>query len=156
MFEHLQNVWDTGLLTPYDIHKEQPDFYEKFKKRTGSTRVVALRWTHLGQIHEWPGSSSLLPDRTGLVVPSIHHPEGGYSELALINPDGSLRFTIGIPRIDERSKPEQGRFELPPAHVHLGIDWGTRCDDGYMPYVLDIDWTTGQVLRHVATPLSWM
>jgi hypothetical protein len=147
MLENIENVWDTGAVTPYGASKDQPDFYEKFKKRTGATRAVALRWTYQSQTHEWPGSSTLLPDRTGLVVPKIERPEGGYRELAVIKPDGTQQCIIVVPRIDEHSKPEQGYLTLVTERKPELTEgwWGIGGFDGYRYALFCFDWQTGQL-----------
>ena len=151
----LRDVWDMGVSLPYGVPEgaEMLTYFREFKNRTGSQRVVALRWVHGGVVHEWPSPASPLPDLSELVVPSGLHP---YKKLLVINADGTQRCEITVPCIDERSRPEYGYLELPPSQNHLGVDWGMMCHDGFRRYLLDIDWETGKVIRHVVTPLPWM
>lgn len=155
IMEGLHKVWDSGASMPWG----RPDvddpmaYYDEFMSRTGSHRVVLLRWQCNSKSVEclYPGSTQL-PDRTGVVM-RIENDRVGPARryLKVINADGSDRCRIVVPVVDEHSKPESGFLEMPKENYY-DVAFGVPGNDGYSDYVFDFDWETGKFLRAVDAP----
>jgi hypothetical protein len=65
-------------------------------------------------------------------------------------------YIIGVPRIDENSRPEDGYLSLPPSSARFGgIEWGCEGNDGYTYYLFEFDWQTGALLRYAGPTRPW-
>ncbi len=149
--EQLECVWDNGLSTPEQLSLEE---LQLFIDQTGARRVVARRWLSNNVRYKTHHQVRLLQDQSGLVFYENDDPQS--RRLVVMNGDGSRRFTLGVPRIDNNSHPAKGYLSLPPSSARFGgIDWGCEGNDGYTDYLFDFDWNTGKLLRYARPSRPW-
>jgi hypothetical protein len=149
--ERLEYVWDNGVSTPAELSVEE---IQEFKSRTSARRVIARKWFSDEWAYQTHHQVRLLQDRSGLVYYQNDDPQTG--RLVVMNSDGTQRFTIGAPRIDANSRPEDGYLALPPSSAHFGgIEWGCEGNDGHTDYLFDFDWQTGALLRYARPTRPW-
>jgi hypothetical protein len=154
MFQQLVDIWNTGDTTPFDLIDEvDPARYDEFKKRTGATKVVGVRWVHEGKTLMRSAYVLRLPDRSGLLEPVGS--TAYFQAMLVIAPDGTERCRITVPRLDERSKPEEGYLTLMTEKIPGVIDWGIAGFDGYRYALLEFDWYTGQLKRWEEKSAMW-
>ncbi len=147
----LEYLWDNGLSTSADLSVQE---IQEFKSRTSANRVIARKWVSEGNCYQTHHQARLLQDRSGLVFYQNDDPRTGH--LVVVNSDGTTRFTLGVPRIDSNSCPQEGYLSLPPSSVHFGgIEWGCEGNDGYTDYLFDFDWSTGKLLRFARPSRPW-
>lgn len=153
---NIRYVWNNGAESPY---LEQPtaqdiDAIDSFKRESGATRVVALRWNYGDQLCEAPNTLRVLPDRTGYVYCDGWGASG--RELVVMNGDSTPRLRIGVPRITNRSRPCEGYLALPPSPASLGgIEWGSEGNDGDTDYLFEFDWISGALIKYARPPRPW-
>ena len=152
---NLTRIWDSGEVLPWDLVKidDTVEFLQAFKERTGSSRVMRLRWKYGSHTVECRYPSQPLPDRSGVVLCDDAHCEGcGCKYFTVMNADGTNRCHVNIPVVNEYSRPELGFLELPSESLSDGITFGVRGNDGYLDYIFDFDWQTGKLLQAVDAP----
>ena len=118
----LLKVWDNGALSPFDPKQtDLVEFHNEIRKRTGAKFGVATRWSYQGRTYENEKCPLPIPDFSGLVYAT-----DGWKQWVILNPDGTTKFTIGVPRISMQSKPENGELGEPrhmkggPPHIMYG------------------------------------
>lgn len=150
---NLSNAWDNGAISYATLSVEET---QEFKRTTGAVRVVAMQWEFDERLYRRGGSDCFvqpLPDGSGLVYLIEDS-----SALVILNGDNTERLRIGVPRVDERSRPENGWLSLPKcsdAEGLGGIRHGCEGSDGYTDYLFEFDWTTGALLKAVRPPRHW-
>lgn len=148
----VRKVWDNGAESPYPA-ADLADI-EVLKRQTGAIRVVAIRWNCGGQVFETAYHLSVLQDRTGYVHCEGDGPDG--KALVVVNSDGTQRLRIGVPRVNDQSKPDEGYLVLPPSSASFGgINWGCEGNDGHTDYLFEFDWNTGALLRYARPTRTW-
>ena len=151
IIDNLQNVWDNGLIAPDNLSVEET---QEFKMRTNAVKVVARKWIYEGKVRQTSNQVRLLRDQSGLVCYEDNDPRTG--RLIVLNGDGTQRFVIEVPRIDENSRPDKGYLSLPPSSARFGgIEWGCEGSDGYTDYLFDFDWQTGALLKYARPTRPW-
>lgn len=102
-------VWDNGITTVFDM--ERPDlveFHEEIRRKTGAKFGVATRWTFQGRIYEDTNCPMPIPDMSGLV-----YAVDGWKHWVVLNPDGTKKFTINVPKVNDQSAPDIGELGEP-------------------------------------------
>lgn len=156
---NVRQVWNSGLETPLDIALEEK---LEFKRRTGSDRVVAMRWLHDGEQHELAGFATALPDLSG-VAQIDGPPDRLPNTMTVINADGSKRFTIAPPFLSANLDETRARLESPrPGWPASGVPFGVYAAYLSRPVgglsvqgvgvLLDIDWRDGRLIAWHAVP----
>jgi hypothetical protein len=147
--ETVERIWDTGLTTPYDL---DGDGTVAFKSTSGSVRVKGICWNFRGSSHAVDSYADVLPDMTGVAVPSPRRAKGG-NWMDVINADGSLRFRLHPPPLDARFDHTQSLVESvsqgwPASGIALGVRAAYIVKAGSLGSIgilLDIDWTSGEL-----------
>lgn len=102
-------VWDNGAISAFDPTTEDiVAWLIDFFARTGAKRRVATRWIYHGKKYEDGNCPVPIPDYSGLVYPTQD-----FKKWIVLNPDGSTKFTIQVPRISSQSLPEKGELGQP-------------------------------------------
>ncbi len=154
--KNIRYVWNNGAESPYLEQPTAQDIEEidVFKRKSGATRVVAVRWTHGNQIHDAPSTLRVLRDRTGYVYCDGRDASG--KALIVVNGDDTPRLRIGVPRVSEKSRPSEGYLGLPPSSASFGgIEWGSEGNDGDTDYLFEFDWNSGALTRFSRPPRPW-
>lgn len=119
-FQGPLEVWDNGATSPFDpVTEDIVAWLSDFFSRTGARKRVATKWTYRGRTFESMECPVPIPDYSGLVYPSKD-----WKRWIVINPDGTTRFTIEVPKINEQSLPEHGELGEP------------KYMKGYPPYIM--------------------
>ncbi len=151
VIEMLVDVWDNNLATPSSLSAEE---IQEFKKRTNANRVMARNWIYDGKPYETHHQIRLLKDHSGFIYYQNDDPRSRH--LVVVNGDGTQRFVIGVPCLNENSRPSNGYLSLPPSPARFGgIEWGVEGNDGNTDYLFDFDWDTGKLLRYARLTHSW-
>jgi hypothetical protein len=157
--ENIRKVYDSGATLPYTVRFAEID---AFMRKTGSKRMVALRWEHDGTERQLRGFACPLPDLSGAAVVESTDATGRNS-LRVVNADGRTRFVLEPPELDPRFDSSKSRLESvrpgwPASRVDFGV-WAayqTVGRPGVEPQsvglLLDIDWKTGALRRWLTTP----
>ena len=104
-------VWDNDVLSPFDpIAEDIVIWLNDFFARTGAKKTVATQWIYQGKKYRDGHCPIPVPDYSGLV-----YPIDNFKKWIVLNPDGSMRFTITVPIISSASIPEKG-YLGPPLH----------------------------------------
>lgn len=90
---NILNVWDNGAIGDYFLSGEEID---KFKLRTGATKVTGHRWTYQGITYETSSWIVRLPDEASLVYGDRGNP-GCNKKLFVLNGDNTVRCEIVPP-----------------------------------------------------------
>lgn len=155
----IRTVYDTGASQPYGARVVE---INEFMRKTGSKRMVALRWEHDGTERELRGFACPLPDLSGAAVVESTDATGRNS-LRVVNADGSTRFVLEPPELDPRFDSSKSRLESvrpgwPASRVDFGV-WaayqtvgGLGVEPQSVGMLLDIDWKTGALRRWLTTP----
>lgn len=149
--EDFEKVWDNSSVSPELLSGVAID---RFRQQSDAVKVVGATWKHGGVQHFVPYYCRPLKDRTGIV----HYENGDLrsGRLVVLNGDATRRVVIGVPRVDEHSRPEEGYLTLPPSSACFGgIEWGCEGNDGYTDYLFDFDWNTGALIRYARPTHSW-
>lgn len=157
--EFIQDVWNTGAVSPFDL---RGNAILQFKAETKSEGVVALRWRHCGAVHQTTRYARALPDLTGVTVAS-ERTASGTNWLDVINANGTLRFRMHPPPLDERYDHTISVIEsVSPGWPASGIALGVRAaycvkvgSLGFVGIFLEIDWNTGELKRWLGIP-QWV
>jgi hypothetical protein len=144
-------AWDNGATLPWDLPgniDEQIAAKLQFRARTGAERAVELRWRCNGRPVCAPYPCDLLPDRSGIAtIERVGGDANGARFVRVTNADGSHRFDFRAPIVDERSIPEQCNIvRLMPVSM-WNMPLAVIAYDGARDLALDVDWSTGAVLR---------
>lgn len=125
-------IWDNGAVSPFNPPTEDlVSWLTDFFARTGARKRVATQWTYQGQVHKSENCPVPIPDNSGLVYSTE-----GRKRWVVLNPDGTVRFTIDVPRITQESLPENGELGEPmhmkgqPPHIMYG-EGSDGALDGY-------------------------
>ena len=116
--ENVLEVLDNRATIPFGLSYEER---EHRKSELRATHQISTRWTYLGSTYEDLNCPQPLPDGSGLVYAT-----DGWKTWVVLNPMGQQRLTICVPRISNRSKPENGEIGQPsyrsdlPKHVMYG------------------------------------
>lgn len=156
-------VWDTGDTSRGLSQGPSSSLKEiiEFTNRTGASAIRQLNWKNEGRKVSCPYPATILPDYSGVILADEWHfqgePQNGAppwpKHLRVLNADGSLRFRLYAPVIDEHSVPSESWIEEPRDFSERGVPFGSPACDGYRDMVLDIDWQTGELKRWIdATP----
>ncbi|CBJ34814.1 hypothetical protein [Ralstonia solanacearum] len=105
MIENVVEVFDNGVDLEYGLSYEAR---EALKLNTGAKFPVATRWTYYGHVYEDANCPKPIPDMSGLVYATQ-----GWKTWVVLNPNGTQRFVIQVPRISEKSVPDQGDLGEP-------------------------------------------
>ncbi len=121
-FQDVVRVWDNGAVSPFNPQAEDiVAWLTDFFSRTGARKCVATQWTYQGRRYQSGECPVPIPDFSGLVYPS-----GDCKRWIVLDPDGTSRFTIEVPKISPKSSPENGEIGIPkhmkgqPAHIMYG------------------------------------
>lgn len=115
-------LWDNGAVSPFNPFADDiVTWFDEFFSKTGAKRRVATRWSYQGHTYENKKCPVPIPDFSGLVYATDE-----WKQWIVLNPDGTKKFTIGVPRISMQSKPENGELGEPrhmkgdPPHIMYG------------------------------------
>ncbi|WP_137926625.1 hypothetical protein [Cupriavidus sp. 2SB] len=126
-------IWDTGATSSKEEREAASDrmqWWDDFYARTGARKIVGTRWTYKGITYEDKNRPVPVPDMSGLVyaAPDL-------KSWTVLNPDGTRRFCIAVPKLSENSVPQNGELGIPkhmkgdPTNVMYGEGSdGDRCD----------------------------
>lgn len=155
--EQVEAIWDTGEVTDWFANSDE---VFAFRQRSGSKKVVAIRWSHRGRTHQFDRPERVLPDLSGVVLKVINDER---TEMSVINADGSERFSLTPPAIDDRLDECNANLEsVRPGWPSTGIELGVyaayptrqqkveRAD--VIGVILEIDWGTGTLHRWMTLP----
>lgn len=102
-------VWDNDVLSPFDpIAEDIVIWLNDFFARTGAKKTVATQWIYRGKKYRDNNCPIPVPDYSGLV-----YPIDNFKKWIVLNPNGSMRFTITVPIISSASIPEKGYLGVP-------------------------------------------
>lgn len=102
-------VWDNSVVSPFNPPTEDiVAWLSDFFSRTGARKRIATQWTYKGRIYESKDCPVPVPDYSGLVYPTKD-----WKRWIVLNPDGTTRFTIEVPKISPQSPPENGELGEP-------------------------------------------
>jgi hypothetical protein len=147
----IEYVWDNGSVSLEDWTVED---VVAWKERSGARNVVSTRWRFEGKIYSTSKYVRLIKDRSGFIA--FEHDDPRTRRLIVINGDSSERLTIGVPRVDANSRPEEGYLALPPSSARFGgIEWGCEGNDGFTDYLFEFDLNTGALLRYARPTRPW-
>ena len=108
----LQNaveLWDSGDTSPFNPPTEDiVAWLDEFFSRTGAKKRVATRWTFQDHVYEDANCPIPIPDMSALV-----YAVDGWKYWVVLNPDGTKKFTINVPKVNEQSVPELGELGEP-------------------------------------------
>lgn len=122
--ENVFELWDNGATSSpsdRDGAVDRMKWWDDFFATSGAKRLVATRWTYQGNTYEDPNCPIPIPDGSGLVYTTM-----GWKTWVVLNPDGTRRLVIHVPRISKDSIPQQGELGEPrhmkgePSHVMYG------------------------------------
>jgi hypothetical protein len=138
-------VWDNGIETPFDPSRpDLVEYHDSIRSETGAKFGVATKWTFNGSVHQDANSPVPIPDMSGLVYTTA-----GWKQWVVLNPDGTIRSIIDVPRVNENSAPEVGYLGDPlhdakaPLHIMYG-EGSDGCKEGYR---FTFDMNTCKLLR---------
>jgi hypothetical protein len=127
-FQDVVEIWDNGAVSPINPPAEDiVAWLSDFFARTGARMRVATQWTFQGRKYESEKCPVPIPDYSGLVYPTKD-----WKQWIVLNPDGTTRLTIDVPKIRLQSSPENGELGEPrymegkPPHIMYG-----EGSDGY-------------------------
>ena len=150
IMECVQYVWNTGKTSPYDL---ETDNVFAFRKATGSSLILGMRWRNNGVVHEISTYQAVvLPDKSGVATTSKW---GGHGTnwMDVINADGTLRFRLFPPELSERLDHTQAALEAPrPGWPASGIAFGVQA--GYKDKVGSLSFGTGTHIVSVGVFLA--
>ncbi|MCM0044459.1 MAG: hypothetical protein NBV65_07505 [Burkholderiaceae bacterium] len=121
-------VWNNGLLAPLEPWRlDLVEFHNEIRRNTGAKFCVATRWTYQDSTFENPNCPVPIPDMSGLVYATA-----GWKQWVVINPDGTTKLVINVPRVSNLSVPENGELGMPRhmTSTPLNIMYGEG-SDGY-------------------------
>lgn len=102
-------IWDNGAVSPFNPPTEDiVSWLQDFFAHTGAKRRIATQWTYQGQRYESKNCPVPIPDYSGLVYAAEN-----WKRWVVLNPDGTTRFTIGVPKIRPQSSPADGELGEP-------------------------------------------
>lgn len=108
-FQDVVEIWDNGAVSPFNPSTEDiVAWLNDFFARTGARRRVATQWTFQGRTYESKHCPVPIPDCSGLVYPTKD-----WKRWIVLNPDGTTRLTIDVPRVSPKSSPENGELGQP-------------------------------------------
>ncbi|MHA6878501.1 hypothetical protein [Ralstonia pseudosolanacearum] len=109
--ESVLEMWDNGVTSSAeerDAAVDRMKWWDDFYATSGARKQVATRWTYQGNTYEDSNCPKPIPDMSGLVY-ATHD----WKTWVVLNPDGTQRFVIQVPRISEKSVPDQGDIGEP-------------------------------------------
>jgi|GEM_PF-4483536 len=102
-------VWDNEVLSPFDpITEDIVVWLEDFFARTGAKKQIATQWIYKGRKYRDSHCPVPIPDFSGLV-----YTVDNFKNWIVLNPDGSIKFTIKVPKTSPASEPEKGYLGSP-------------------------------------------
>jgi hypothetical protein len=102
-------VWDNGAISPFEpVTDNIVAWLNDFFMRTGARKRIGTQWIYQGKKYHSKNCPIPIPDYSGLVYPTQD-----FKEWIVLNPDGSKKFTIKVPKISLQSSPEKGELGQP-------------------------------------------
>lgn len=102
-------VWDNGVVTPLDQQRHDlVEYHRSIRAETGAKFTVATRWTFQGCVYEDSNCPIPIPDMSGLVYAAER-----WKYWIVLNPDGTKKFTINVPKVNKQSVPKLGELGEP-------------------------------------------
>lgn len=148
--EDVVEVYANGKVIPMDpperrIAIDPLAWDRQFREARGAKLpIVATRWKHNGQTYENSNCPVPIPDMSGLVYATT-----GWKQWVVLQPDGSIKSVIDVPRVNEQSVPELG-YLGDPSHdkdAPLHIMYGEGSDGDKDAYRFTFDMRTCTLLR---------
>ncbi len=108
-FQDAVEVWDNGAVSPFNPPTDDiVAWFNDFFSKTGARKRVATQWIYKERVYQSSNCPVPIPDYSGLVYPT-----SDWKRWVILNPDGTTRFTIDVPKISQQSSPENGELGEP-------------------------------------------
>ncbi|WP_205569978.1 hypothetical protein [Ralstonia solanacearum] len=145
--ENVLELWDNGFTSSAeerDAAVDRMKWWDDFYEISGARKQIATRWTYQGNTYEDSNCPRPIPDMSGLVYAT-----SGWKTWIVLNPDGTQRVVIHVPRISEKSIPENGDLGE-PHHMKgdaLHVMYGEGGDGDRDDCRFHFDMHTGELLQ---------